>query len=642
MPSLKHQVTPIESYEPAIEFRDLPQSAVLDGRNFIFDSKGPKSGFTSRVLTPFEMNANGDVQSLTVENRSFVFTGDSILTWRRSAPFMWELLLGFSTPLSASSRDPWSGIFLAGRVYFAHPIRGMFSADYDGESDQLYLRPETNLTIPGLIAEIKGMAIVRGRAILVNDEMIQWSNTGDMSDLTPGLSGAGFQRLDELVEGTFTGLAAFQDSFVVWTTGGAVIAEFIDGDFVWNFYPAETRERPLNSRCHVRLKDGRQMILTGHGLRLVSAGARTEEFTPAFSEFLRRYLMPESGQFTSHQFWRLDYDDLRGVVYVSESNSGDSYWRTFVYVPTLQRFGLFSEKHHGFAQCSEDSFGYLTAEGLARYFTEGYVSEGEPLNEWGLNRHIPRSQKQMRTPSSTAVSRAYVPMDKLVMTPFQPSMAGWYEDGSNIPASGAIIGLDSWVEIGYVKPQELQGNVADAVEIQEMQVSNIRAVPGFPMDFRSAHRQDLLYIEDEDWNSPPIINDMPIYLDMNLEIGDPIDYLTYSPNGVMDFNTYWAPDVSFSDDGDEDWNLMTGDEDWGGLTSGLSPYDYNLSWLASLDGITFDLVKPDMARFDIAGQVWTGITSGTFHRIRLEAIEPMQFFHANHINVTLQYNGKLT
>jgi hypothetical protein len=648
MPTLKHQVTPLDSYMPNTEKRNLQRpygtdgkSSVLDGRNIVFDSNGVHSGFPSRVLNPFIFTEPKDVQGLKVNGRRFVFTSDAILIWRTTAPFMWEVLYGFTTSIPDSFRNPWSGFFLEGVFYLAHPQRGLFSAVEDSTTDQLYLQPETSATIPGLIQNITAMDVVHGRAILVNEDSIQWSNVGDMSDLTPALAGAGFQELAAFVQGTALGLSSYQDGFVVWTTAGAVNADFIDGDLVWNFYPLTTQERPISNRCLVRAPDGSEIFLSEHGLILSNGSGQLQPFAPEFNLFFSEYANPENGHLTPNQFWRLDYDDRRSLLYVSESTSGAIYWRTFVLNPAVNLWGIFSTPHYGFVRFTNDVFGFVGTDGIPRYFSDEFVSEGPPDNAWGFDRHIPSHQKAGIIPSSSVVSRAYVYDDTNPIQPFEISYSGWYHEDSQVHLFGGYTGLDSWAEIGFVMPQETQGVVSDMVEIQEMFVSNIPSVPNFPVDYRTRHHKSILYGTTEDWNSVATVTNHDATEDLLTSSLPDIDYATDPGLDTIDWNTINYPTFVFSNGGTEDWNIDSGEEDWGGVASGLSPYTYGLTWNYSMDGITLDPVIPRMARFDIAGQIWTGITSGTMQRIRFEANEPLQYFAPTYLTATIQYNGNL-
>lgn len=644
MPLLPHQVTPVETLLPSVDHRNAARSFVVDGRNFLFDSKGPKSGFTSRMLTPFPLESPHHVQGLTIQNRTFVMTQDAILAWRTKVPFTWELLYGFNSEISADSDGPWSALFLEAILYLAHPGRGLFAGALTEGEDQILFQPKTDSTTPGLILNIRGMAVVRGRPILVNDEEIQWGAVGNMENFTPALGGAGLQVLAAFVQGDYLGLSSWQDGFVVWTTGGPVVGEYIGGDSVWHFYPMTNREQPISRRAVHRMTNGNIVFMTRKGLFITNGIGEISPFSPEFNEFFLGYTEREDGQLTEHQFWRLDYDENREILFLAESTDGVHYWRAFVFTPTRDKWGLFSNVAHGFLPFTNDTYGYVDQEGYCHYFTPTLqIKEGLPDNSLGYNRHMPRHQKATRTPSSSLVSRAYVDNPATPTTALSPPAAAWYENDGQSVKRDYPVSLDSWIEIGYVRPQQLQGLVDDVIEIQEMKVSSIPSSPSFDPDFRSNHHKTDFYGTEEDWNSLALsladddITEDCMFIDDDT---DDEDWLI-DVGDSEDFNLLMGGTVVFAIESEEDWNLLSGTEDWGGLASGLNPITYDIEVRASQDGITFDTSIPQMARFDIAAQSYVGLPSGAFNRIRLSAAAPYQYYWASYISVAIQYQGKL-
>lgn len=641
MPVLKHQLTPLETFMPSIDHRNAGRSFVVDGANYYFDSKGPRSGFTTRMLTPFPLEKAKDVQGIQLEDRTFVFTQDAILSWRQNVPYMWELLYSFASEITDQYSGPWSAIFLEGVAYFAQPARGMFGGIITPNEDAIILVPKTEFNTPGLITGIRDMAIVRGRPVLVNNDTIQWGAVGNMLDFTPALGGAGFQLMSAFVQGTFLGLSSFQDGFVVWTTGGPIVGEYIGGDGVWNFYPMTNRERPIGKwTAAKRMTNGNMVFLTQQGLFVTNGIGEISPFSQDFNEFFLSYMEKENGQLTPHQFWRLDYNELSQMLFLSESADGNSYFRSFVFTPTREKWGMFSDRVKGFLPFTNDSYGFVDNEGYCHYFTKLQAKETIPDNSLGYNRLHPLRQKSMLIPSSTMVSHAYVYDPALPMDPLVPAMDGWYDGAVSIPKIDYPIGLNSWIEIGLVRPPEMQGMVSDLVEIQEMTFSSIPVLPNFDPDYRSDHHLLEFYALAEDWNSEATVVDGDYEEDYDVLDGG-YDWLTEMPPN-HDYLYENFPTITFDIESSEDWNLDAVAENWGGQFSGLNPLTYGLQWLGSLDGITVDFYQPEMARFDSAAQLWTGLSSGAFHRIRVEAITPYQYYWASYIAVSLGYQGKLT
>lgn len=639
MPSLPHQVTPIETFMPSLDQRNAGRSFVVAGKNFDFGPKGPRSGFASKIISPFPFGAPSKVQGITIQGRTLVFTSDAILTWRTSAPFMWELLYGFDTTIPDGYEGPWSAMYIDNQLWLSQPGRGMFSSEVTPGSDQLWLHPRTAFDIPGLESRIRGMDIVHSRAVMVNDDYIQWSGVGDMTDLTPALGGAGIQALSAFVQGTFLGLNSFQDGFVVWTTGGAVIGEYIGGDEVWAFYPLKTQLKPVGRRATVRLENGNIAFLSRQGLFLSNNSADVTPFSPEFNEYFLEYMYPEDGDLTPNQFWRVDYNPARETLFLSESADGNTYYRTFVFNPTREKWGIFSDRHFGFLALTPDTFGHVDPQGFAHYFSPIFTRETEPSNARGLNRIMPAGQKQGYVMSSSVVCRCAEWDSTSPMEPYNPPEAAWYSGATIVPATYDPSPLDSWIEIGYVRPEQLAGWVNQTVEIQEMKLSSIPIAPNFPADYRTNHHKQWFYYTPEDWDSPADIDIFDILDDWMTASGDE-DYLL-SPDTTEDYMLMDDPSISFTWDSAEDWNNGGPAEDWNGPGLNLIPLTYDMQWLASQDGITFDTCIPKMARFNTTAQDWAGLSGGLYHRIRIAATSQMQYYDVTLMSVTLQYSGNI-
>lgn len=646
---LRNRIQDIKSFMPSADAKSADEVYVLDGRNYLFDSKGPRSGYSTEILTPFGITAPRDIQGISIEGRTLVFTQDGILAWRNKVPFTWEVLYNFDFPLPSIQRTPWQCIFFANKLYVAQEGRGFFSSDVQVNTLKLTLIPETELTIPGLLQNVKGLDIVRGRAIVINDSTIQWSAVGDFSDLTPALGGAGIQFISNFAKGHFLALSAFQDAFVVWTTEGAILASYIGGDSVWRFDPYPSTELPLDSWCTTVLSNGNVVILTHHGLQLISNGGIPQDWTPDFNEFLRDYM---KDQVKGSAKWRIEYDSRRQMIFVSESTDGVKYWRTLVLHPTLNKWGIMSDPVYGMLPLTEDYYGYVDAiESLPRYFKQAYSRGDSPDNSLGLNRFFPRVQKQLAVPSSSAVCNAISPdlsIDQEV--PVVP-VAGWYLAESFYPQPYGRKGMDSWVDIGYIRTTERYSPVGAAfntaadtlLEIQEVIVGSIPTGAPTPSDFTTDWKADFFYGDTpEDWNSTPTITSHDQVIDfMTANVATSVDYLTALNGHNLDHLYADFPIITYSDDGDEDWNVISGAEDWGGPISGLSILDYTFTIESAQDEITVATFVPELARFNTTSRMFTTMTTGNLHTLHFGADGFGEYYHIKNLEVTFSTGGRL-
>ena len=634
----------IGTYMPSVDQRGGYGASVLNGKNFYFTSTGPKSGFATRVLSPFPLFSPRDVQGIRIQERTLVFAQDAILGWRTNLPFAWEVLYSFKTPTTAGHRDPWQAVYMNGTIYLSQTDRGFFAAPVVPNESKLWLKQQTSSDILGLISGIRGMALVHNRVILVSDTMIQWSNTGDFSDLTPGLGGPGFTLIAQFSSGKFVALSPFDDGFIVWTTAGGILAEFIDGDSVWRFTPINSELHPLGPWATARMSNGLSVILTEQGLVSTQNGETPKALTPDLNEYLRTYIKPNVNL---SQQWRLAYDEAEELLYVMESQDATLYSRAFVVSVTLNRVGLFNIPVYGILPLTQYDYGFVDALGVAQvHAPESFNREIDPANELGASRVYPRFQKQLPIPSSSAVSRALTLPEGADVV--EVPQAGWYlPTAPAVPVSGWG-GLDSSVEIGYLLQEDRYSPTGRSMhlasdtrlEIQQVVVGGVPVAAPLPMDFTTAWNKSGFYGTSEDWDSAPTLVSADVIEDWLTATGDE-DNSALPVTRSEDWLTESDDSNTFTVDVAEDWNNAGVAEEWNGQFSGLPALSYGIVVRVSQDGITFDEVTPKMARFNAAAQVWACIADGPLQVLRLTATEVNEFFHVQYLDITQDSTGQV-
>jgi len=634
MATVKFPIANIESLMYSVDPRMSTATHLIDGRNFTWDSKGPKSGFGATMLTPFTMEQPRDVQAVRIRGQALTFTQDAILMWRNQVPYMWELLYQFAAPTPANTRFPWQTAFLNGEILVAHPDRGLFSAPLFSSTTNLWFRPLTSIDIPGLPSRIKGMIVVRGRAILADDERVYWSDVGDFSDLTPSAAGAGFQRIDGIVAGTYVAMSSWQNGFIVWTTQGAMIAEFIDDDATWFFQPLMSKERPLNPWCILELSTGMSAMLTNHGL--FYSPDQPQGWTPQFNEFFRDYIRHEPQK---SYFFRLEYDIEDETVYILESNNGATFQRAFVLRPTVDKWGLFNEETHGMGQWTQEDFGYVRHDGTVFKFDDSFFRECDPEEVRGLDRQYPRLQKSMEIPSSTMSSRALTYDPELLDLITEPSRPAWYESETFTPAAPERGTMDSWIHVGYLLSNELNMSADAYAEFQEIVINTPNLQPPAGLTFETDYRADYFYPESEDWNYGGTIIPSDIEVDWMTDSGE--EDWNGGANRHEDWHAMFEYGLSVDPDTEyEDWNIDSGDEDFGGNSGDYPQLDYGLSIHASQDGITVVDYPPVLARFATGSQTYAVMTSGSLHHMRITALDIGDWYHLRSAALTMNYGGQ--
>src|SRR6266850_6197729 len=90
--------------------------------------------------------------------------------------------------------------------------------------------------------------------------------------------------------------------------------------------------------------------------------------------------------------------------------------------------------------------------------------------------------------------------------------------------------------------------------------------------------------------------------------------------------------------------LTTVDEifDMNDQLSFLNRITYKISVLHDLDGVYIELVtEPVAASEKPANVLWTLMTSGFFHRVKVEANNDLQRWHLRWVEATMSYEGQL-
>jgi hypothetical protein len=227
---------------------------------------------------------------------------------------------------------------------------------------------------------------------------------------------------------------------------------------------------------------------------------------------------------------------------------------------------------------------------------------------------------------------------------------GWYVPSQFDTAQpNGLKGLDSWIEIGYLRPYErsdsagaeIPGGADNSMEFQEIILGSYRSAAPAIMDDSTAWNQAWFYADSEDWNSAATITHGDLNLDWNGGANTTEDWNS-APNGFNeDWNSMDFPTITWASETFDDLMADTGIDDLNGVTLGLPEITYDMHMLASLDGITVAQFEPELVRFDTETRMFSISTTGSLHRLRLEATDPWQAYHVKYLAATITYNGRL-
>jgi hypothetical protein len=279
-----------------------------------------------------------------------------------------------------------------------------------------------------------------------------------------------------------------------------------------------------------------------------------------------------------------------------ESNDLLIYTNTFVLYPTLNKWGLFSERVQGILPLTNDLWGYVDAQGYCHYFVNTINRGADPAVELGRTRAYPRIQKIQLFPSSSGVGIAY-PMDATEITDV-PVIAGWYDSEAHGPVSEGTTGLNSHVYIGYFRPSDLTNSIQANVEIQTMVFGSTESRSPETEDTMTEltnWKPEWFYTTEEDWN---------------------------------DAGTA------------EDWNLDAPSEDWNWSGSLRPRVSHNIEIHTSEEGITFDIRELTLSRFYTGAWKYASMTLGVMNVIHVSAEDVDQYWHFKYLELQMQYGGE--
>ncbi len=231
----------IRGLTPAIDLRRSQELYVLGGRNFIFDSFGPKSAFGNRLLSSTVFSNPNHLQGIRIQmrprDRVFIFASNGILEWDE---FDQEYSFIYATPDTTLQPYRWTAGYLNEKIYFCHPAVGLLVLDVNADVCQ-------PLVGAGVPTEAIACCIDNGRLCVIDEIAEYWSAQSDGSNFDPRLGGAGFQKIADRVAGTPIMIHSYSRGTLVFTTGGVMQSEFTGDVSVYRHRSINTEYRPINS-----------------------------------------------------------------------------------------------------------------------------------------------------------------------------------------------------------------------------------------------------------------------------------------------------------------------------------------------------------------------------------------------------------
>lgn len=587
MATQKFAVRDIKGLTPAVDKTVSEETFAIDGTNYIFDSRGPKSAFGSRLLTRQRLGKPQFTQGMRVRlrtgDRSFLIDCEGIWEWVESVG---SLVLRYETPNTILSPHRWTYAYLNGYVYFAHPRVGILALDL-----------ETNICLPhrvigtGTPTEVLAITTIAGRLAAITPTIFAWSAPSDGKNFTPTLGGAGFQIINERVSGSPIMLTSYARGCLTWTTGGVLRSEFTGDAAVFRHRALNTEYRPVNPFCTCKVDDDTVVILDERGL-FQSNGEAPTPFAPLFNEFLINFL--QDGNYNVGSNLRVEWDELRRLMYISASRSyADPIFEScFVLYPPMDKWGQFNDKHYGIfptriqdSERADDYYGYTDELGYVRYFAGTPYREASTLAAAGIESadlYTPaRAWPTQFGDSESGVTVAAFGRLRVTAPDAIVRRAEYYAPGASSPVAPVQEGLNSRIKFGLFRPT---GPVA-ADEMSEVINLTIRSVITGPESQLSS--------------------------DYNIDAG-----------------------VS------EDYNLAGTSVDYGVETANY--VNHKVRIIGTLDGETeYQSEEPHIVGFERAGRYYACSVIGVWHMVEVSALDVGESFHIRTFEFTAASAGRL-
>lgn len=583
MPTQSWRAIDIKGLTPAIDMRRSTDLFALGGRNYVFDSRGPKSIFGDRLLLPHPLGNAAHVQSVRLRLRSgdrvFVFEANSILEWSELKG-SWKVI--YVTPDTTLQPYRWTAGYLNGKLYFCHPRVGLLVLDIASQ----ICGPHKGA---GVSTAPLAICVDNGRLIVIDNDYAYWSNQSDGLDFEPKLGGAGFQQISDRVAGFPTMVTSYAKGFLTWTTGGVMRSEFTGDAAVYRHRNINTEYRMINSFCSTQIDDNTCIILDERGL-FQSQGEAPTPYAPLFNEFLLKYI--QANNLRIGQNVRIEWDDLQRLMFVSVSLSQNNpvYEKAFVLYPPIDKWGIFGDSHFGIlplrienSSREDDYFGFVDDQKRVRYWRE--TGSREALPNGLVNLYYPPTQKpiQLAENFSGAISSSSMIFnswnDSVALEP-----AGYYLPSATVRAPATLKPLDAELQIGLIRFEDLRDSNDQITEVTQVFMGNVLSGP-----------KDVLG------------------LDFNLV-----------PPGTSN----------------EDYATGTGQEDYG--LDRLNYVNHKIELIGSNDGSSkFYSEIPQLESFTTAGRNYSCSVPAVWHILKISATEIGESFHLNAFELTAAYAGKL-
>jgi len=583
-----------------IDNRQPTQPFIVDGKNFIFDVKGPFSSFASSYLSIEKFDPTEHISFMQVGQETFILAHDKFFKINSTTGLV-EFL--FDAAGSGDAHYPWFQAYVGGKHYFSNYFTGLI--EYDPAT--LGFKKITSAYLPDPIYSICDAG---GRLIVLGPTKIHWSAQDVALDLVPDLAtGAGTQS-HSLIGGDPLIILPYVRGFLTFTTTGILKSELSGNIAVFRHTGLSKEHKLLTPFTAISTEALGIIFLTVNGL-YKTTGEIPELWEPLFSSYLHTNVIPNF-DLSVPEIFRMFYIPSKQEFYFSigENTHTSAYTRSYVLGLNLSKWGSFDKYTFGIGEVSltsgvnkgknvvyvdrdgyvklieAGSFNVETVDFTSLYYWPGLLDQPVRFDSTTGVTYFPSSIitrawdiGNLANSDATIGIYAIGDRNRFIADAFLEDLDLTAEEGSSVYATAAqvdmtpkpyvytSIGMDSYIELG------LYGFTDQTYASQYSMVTDL-IVGTDKLDLASS---------EEDWN---------------LEIGE------------------------------EDWNLLSGEEDWGfGVSTGNL---YTLELKSTLDGLTETPTgtKTLLPFITSPAQViYKPMNEGIYHSVIVKAEDVGQAYH---------------
>lgn len=358
-------------YEPTFDLKQLESIVIANGVNFMPTQQGYRSAFGSSPINALALHLSylKDSTITDLNGVKYLFNNFGVFEFNQ-AMMEFNQVLELDVPLD--NEYPWSFAYVGGLLYVCRKDFGLWQ-----------FNPNTTVWSKILLNVPEGVCSITssyGRLVALGSLSYGWTAIGDGTDFTTSLAtGAGFQLLSIINNGTPLAVASISSGFMVYTTNGIVKAEAVSA--VNPFYHrviVQSDYAPVNPKSVIDIGSGVNIFMTKTCLYATS-GDYPQKFEEDMGIYLCRNKLVNVLRNGVKSRVKLQYSQGGGrLLIISAAEYGTSYnpyTVAYVFDFELQKWGRLDYPHFFVAYTTSGVDQSLDAYAICYGGADGFVKQ---------------------------------------------------------------------------------------------------------------------------------------------------------------------------------------------------------------------------------------------------------------------------